>query len=441
MVIRQISIACCVGVVLNLSACDDGSAPGAAAIDVTATGDAFEQIIADITNNDLGAPSSPEVIDGTGPSDSSPPGELPAPDAVEQPTDASEDASVTCSSEPGLPGCPCTDGEDCDTGYCLLAANGRECAAFCITDCPEGYGCQAILAGAGADSAFVCVPRTPFLCMPCNSNGDCSTPGFEGQDSCVDYGTGGQFCGVACDNAFDCPAAFSCSPSGQCVADSGECSCAPLHIQLGASTTCMAENQFGACSASRSCLEGGLTDCPADVPAEEVCDGADNNCSGQVDDILPTPCELTNQFGVCEGLLLCQAGTGICQGDVAKPDLCDGLDNDCDGLADDGFPNQDGDPLADCVDPDDDNDGHVDEADNCPIAANPDQYDTDSDGVGDVCDPDDDGDGVLDDKDCAPQLAFVYPFADELCDGVDNDCDGVTDEKSCDDSDLCTDDI
>ncbi len=50
-----------------------------------------------------------------------------------------------------------------------------------------------------------------------------------------------------------------------------------------------------------------------------------------------------------------------------------------------------------------------------------------------VSDPavvDDDGDGWSEDFDCDDAEATVFPHADELCDGVDNDCDGEVDEDT-----------
>ena len=86
---------------------------------------------------------------------------------------------------------------------------------------------------------------------------------------------------------------------------------------------------------------------------------------------------------------------------------------------------------------DEDGDGVLDEADNCPLTSNPEQTDTDTDGAGDACDDDDDGDGVPDEEDAFPLDSAESQDSDgdglgdnadeETCDGLDNDGDGLTD--------------
>ena len=58
---------------------------------------------------------------------------------------------------------------------------------------------------------------------------------------------------------------------------------------------------------------------------------------------------------------MCVYETSQCS---AQQEICDNLDNNCNGTIDENFSNIDSDNLADCVDPDKDNDGILDIQDN-----------------------------------------------------------------------------
>jgi hypothetical protein len=82
---------------------------------------------------------------------------------------------------------------------------------------------------------------------------------------------------------------------------------------------------------------------PGCAPTEETCDGQDNDCDARVDeDLPPLPCGI--DMGTCQpGTIECRSGSWEdpdtqCRGAVAPQptDVCDGLDNDCDGSIDNG---------------------------------------------------------------------------------------------------------
>jgi len=169
----------------------------------------------------------------------------------------------------------------------------------------------------------------------------------------------------------------------------------------------------GACTNTglTSCTAGVLADsCAPDAPSlNDICDDIDDDCDGATDEEFLTGGSLTYSVGPFTGDfgkgLNFACGTGECAGGklvcsadgsalecnsvpgTLPPELCDDLDNDCDGLTDEGFPDLDTDGYVDCVD------------------------------------PDDDGDGDPDTVDCDPTDPTIYRFAPEICDGIDSDCD------------------
>ena len=72
--------------------------------------------------------------------------------------------------------------------------------------------------------------------------------------------------------------------------------------------------------------------------APELCNGLDDDCNGVVDNS-PTDagkaCGISNIFPCAFGTQKCQNGALVCIGQIdPKPEMCDGEDNDCDGMID-----------------------------------------------------------------------------------------------------------
>ncbi|MEK7607095.1 MAG: putative metal-binding motif-containing protein [Patescibacteria group bacterium] len=223
----------------------------------------------------------------------------------------------------------------------VLAVLFASCGTPAVEDAGDGAGGNEAVVAIAADGGskgdkgggdLISAPEQDP--KPCMRNSDCA-----GGEVCREY-YAGSFCLPECREDRDCLEQGEGYVCVDLVCKKGSDIC----LDGGKETCGIAK---GLCSpGTRVCANGKWGECAGEVtPATEVCDAVDNDCDGDTDENIvggQSAGDSCEGKGVCpDGVLECDGPSGLkCStmpggsAYVGTLEICDGADNDCDGAVD-----------------------------------------------------------------------------------------------------------
>jgi len=351
-------------------------------IDATASGTINNQAIITAAGL-LGAPPDDTPTDGNGAGN----GQPPTPIVIDQ----------------------CATDAECmaPTPYCKTVSDPNVCVQ-CLTD----VHCTGTTPTCNQmTNTCVCVPSGMETCD--GKDNDCNGQVDEGFNVGMACTSGVGQCSKAGTMVCATPTTTICDaepfpPSPEtCDGLDNDCDGVNDNGNPGGGMACMS-GLPGVCSNGTTNCTNGMPTCDANImPGQnmETCNSLDDDCDGAADDGFNIGMSCTVGVGACAntGMLVCMGPNGSgCSAMPGQPqaEICgNGIDDDCDGVKDNGCLDTDGDGIPDVIevqvgtnpnDADSDDDGVID-------GDEPD-WNTDSDGDGliNALDPDSDNDGLFD---------------------------------------------